>query len=187
MAPGAVAVSRANLLNAGLFQITWFACVLGGPSGSLLWGLAAVTGLIWFSARSRTLSADLALAGVAAVFGFGLDTLWIKLGVLDYNGAGFAPPWIVLLWIGVAFSVNHSLSLFQQRPLLGGLLAAACAPLSYLGGERLGGVLVPDPWLLVPVACVWFVVFAIGFRVAGPISRLTRQSAARRHVSEENS
>ena len=72
----------------------------------------------------------------AASIGFCLDTLWIRVGVLDYAGASVAPVWIVLLWVGVGLSVNHSLAPFGARPWVGGLLAGLTAPVSYLGGER---------------------------------------------------
>ncbi|MEZ5558599.1 MAG: DUF2878 domain-containing protein [Pseudomonadales bacterium] len=175
-------MSRANLINAALFQTTWFACVLGGAAGSSLWGAAALLGLLTFSARSPHLRADLRLAAAAAVIGFALDTLWIHLGVLDYHGIAFAPAWIVLLWVAVGLTLNHSLSLFAGRPWLGGVLAGACAPLSYLGGERLGAVAVPDPWLLALVAAAWFFTFALAFALAGDGAiALRRQPYERAH------
>jgi len=178
-------MSRATLLNAGLFQITWFACVLGGPANGFLWGAAAVAGMLWFSARTDVLAVDVGLAAVAAAVGFVLDSLWIHLGILDYRGAALAPMWIVLLWVGVGLSMNHSLALFQARPLLGGVLAGACAPLSYLGGERLGGVVVPDPWMLIAVSATWFVLFALAFHGVGLLNRRAQPSAPFRQLHEE--
>jgi hypothetical protein len=159
-------IGSANLVNAILFQTAWFACVLGGAAGSSVWGAAAVTGLAAFAALGDRLRSDLAFALGGAVLGFGLDTLWIRTGVLDYAGHAFAPGWIVLLWAAVGLTLNHSLAMFRARPWLGGSLAAASAPLSYLGGERLGAVLVPEPWLLAWVAVVWFAVFGAAFTVA---------------------
>lgn len=152
-----------NLLNAVLFQGAWFACVLGGAVGSSVWGAAAVLVLGAFTALRDHWRTDLALALIAAAVGFGLDTLWIRAGVLDYGGVAFAPAWIVLLWLGVGLTLNHSLSLFASRPWLGGLLAGLGAPLSYLGGERLGAVVVVDPWLLPLISLTWFLVFTAAF------------------------
>jgi hypothetical protein len=109
---------------------------------------------------------DLVLASVAAVVGFLLETVWIRAGVLDYAGAVVAPAWIVLLWVGVGLTVNHSLAFLQRRPWLGGAMAGATAPLSYLAGERFGAVVVPDPWLLAAVSAAWFLLFALGFALA---------------------
>ena len=160
-------MNRSNLINAGLFQVAWFACVLGGAAGNSWWGGAALLALLAFSGAKPFLKSDLLFATVGGLFGLALDTLWIKSGVLDYHGVSVAPIWIVMLWVGVSLTLNHSLSLFAARPLLGGVLAGACAPLSYLGGERLGAVLVPDPWMLGYVCAAWFVVFTLAFAVAG--------------------
>ena len=155
-----------NAGNALLFQGAWFACVLGGARDTSLWG-ALVLALLAGSVLLREHAGrDLTLAACAAAAGFLLDTLWIHAGVLDYHGARLAPPWIVMLWVGVALTVNHSLSLFHARPLLGGALAGAAAPLSYLAGERLGAVVVPEPWMLGFVSASWALLFAPTFAFA---------------------
>lgn len=152
-------MNRANLVNAALFQVAWFACVLGGAAGTSLWGSLTVVALILFSASLRMLRHDLPFVVAGLVAGFALDTAWIQLGILDYAGAEVAPLWIVLLWCGLGLTLNHSMQMFAARPLLGGLLAGATAPISYLGGERLGAVAVPDPWAMVWVGLVWAAVF----------------------------
>ena len=174
-------MSRANLVNAGLFQLTWFACVLGGAAGSSVWGAVALASLLAFSGARPFLRSDLTLAAVLGLVGLGLDTLWIRTGVLDY-GSAIAPAWIIMLWMGVGLTLNHSLSLFANRPWLGGLMAGAAAPLSYLGGERLGGVAVPDPWLLGVVAAAWFALFTLAFAlVGGRLHYRRRQAYERAH------
>jgi hypothetical protein len=161
-----VPLDRANLANAALFQVAWFACVLGGAQDTGLWGAVALAALFGFSWWRGTHGFDLTLAGVAATIGFLVDTLWIRTGILDYAGAAFAPPWIVMLWAGVGLTINHSLSLFQARPWLGGMLAGATAPLSYLAGERFGAVSIADPWLLPIVSLVWMLLFVLAFALA---------------------
>jgi hypothetical protein len=162
-------MNRANLVNALLFQAAWFGCVLGGSIGSIRWGAMALAGMVAFAAMRDRLRSDLGWALAAAGVGFCLDTLWIRIGVLDYSGAGVAPVWIVLLWASVGLSVNHSLAPFVARPWIGGTLAGLSAPVSYLGGERLGAVVVSDPVQLALVAAVWCAVFTVGFASARAI------------------
>ena len=152
-------MSRATLINAVLFQVVWFACVLGGAAGTSLWGALTVLALVAFSAWVGMLRHDLPFVCAGLFAGFALDTGWIQLGILDYGGAQVAPAWIVLLWCGLGLTLNHSMQMFTARPLLGGVLAGATAPLSYLGGERLGAVSVPDPVAMAWVGLVWAVVF----------------------------
>jgi hypothetical protein len=169
-----------NLLNAALFQVAWFACVLGGARDVSSWGLVSVLALLVYALLAPTRRSDLTMGAVAAAVGFLVDTLWIRTGILDYHGAAVAPSWIVLLWVGVGLTINHSLSLFQPRPWLGGLLAGACAPVSYLAGERLGAVSIPDPWLLPIVSLVWAILFVVAFTLAGGAGRSTTVVPVRR-------
>jgi hypothetical protein len=157
------------LLNAGLFQITWFAAVMGGTFAA-----AGACALLAGHALTRgRAGADLTIAAVLGAVGFGLDTLWIQTGVLDYHGSLLAPPWIVALWAAVGLSVNHSLSFLLGRPWLAAIATAIACPFSYLGGSALGGVAVPAPSLLAIVALAWAALFAVVFGLLAPF--LNRQ------------
>lgn len=145
------------LVNAGLFQVAWFAAVIGGTVA----GLAAVGVLAWHAASRGNLKADLTLGALLAALGLGLDTLWIYLGVLDYHGAVIAPLWIVALWAALGVSLNHSLEFLARRPWLGALVTACAAPLSYSAGAALGGVVVPNTAALAVVAVAWFALFGV--------------------------
>jgi len=167
-----------NVVNAVLFQATWFACVLGAAA-QLLWpGLLALALLALSLARRPGLGIDLTLAGLAVAVGFVLDSLWIHFAVLDYQGAQWAPAWILALWAGVALTLRHSLSLFLPRPLIGGVLAGCCAPLSYLAGERFGAASVPDAWNLIWVALCWAVLFTLSFALVARLRPADGEGAA---------
>jgi hypothetical protein len=161
-------LNRRNLQNAALFQMAWIGCVLGGAHDTSVWGAAAVLALMGLALMGPARRRDLGFATGAAAAGFLLDTLWIRTGILDYAGAAIAPLWIVLLWSGVGFTINHSLGFFRSRPWLGGAMAAVSAPLSYLAGERLGAVLIQD-WSLLPlISLSWMLLFAAAFSLPPP-------------------
>jgi hypothetical protein len=164
--PEAGSAGRDNLANALLFQLTWFACVLGGAAGEPLWAAPWLALLAVQAFRGRSLRCDAVLVVLGVACGLVMDTAWIMLGVLDYAGAAIAPVWIVMLWAGVALTVNRSLSLFHRAPWLGGLLAGLCAPLSYVAGEKLGAVQISHGEGLIAIAVVWFFVFAGAFTFA---------------------
>lgn len=159
-------MSRDNLFNALLFQLNWFACVLGGVHGQLIWPLLTLSLMFAQVARGRFLRSDVVLALGAALVGLILDTVWIRLGILDY-GSELAPVWIVMMWMGAALTLNHSLAWLQAQPMLGGILAAMVAPLCYLSGESLGAVSVDNAGLPV-VALSWLVVFTLALRLSSP-------------------
>jgi hypothetical protein len=157
---------RLTVANAIVFQATWWACVFGGGVlSSALYGSAGIAALFGMSAYARKLVPDAVLVVVLVVVGAAMDSVWIEANVLDY-GTQTVPYWIVMLWVGVALTVNHSLKFFHQRPILGALMAGISAPLCYLGGERVGAVVVPDSLQLAWVALAWFVLFYVVFVIS---------------------
>ena len=76
-----------NLLNAVLFQLAWFGCVMGGAAGNLTWGVAGLAGLIAFSASRQTLRTDLHLVMALALLGWLLDSFWSFAGILKFSSA----------------------------------------------------------------------------------------------------
>jgi len=157
-----------NLVHIAFFQLTWFASVMGAARGTTLWGLVGIGLLLMFSVFRNTLRSDLLFVCVLLPIGWMLDSLWAYTGILDY-GTEFAPLWILLLWAAVGLSLNHSMSLFVERPRLGAFLAGGAAPFSYLGGERLGAAVIPDPYALAVIALAWGCVFYGVFHVANRV------------------
>lgn len=148
--------------NATLFQATWFGCVLGGAAGEAAWGVLGLAALLAFTA-TRCTASDGYLALTLGIAGFGLDSLWIGLGVLDYGPHLLAPVWIVTLWLGLALTVNHSLGWLRGRGLIASALAALAAPFTYLAGERLGAVQVLWPPGLMVISAAWALLFWMAF------------------------
>jgi hypothetical protein len=151
------------VVNAALLQLTWFAAVIGGTLAA-----ACACALLAAHVLSRGGRRDLTLAAIVGAVGLGLDTLWIYSGILDYHGALLAPPWIVLLWLAVGLSLNYSLSMCVGRPWLGGALAAAACPLSYLSASALGALVIPATSSLTIIALGWAVLFGGLFGVVAP-------------------
>jgi hypothetical protein len=149
------------LLNAGLFQLGWFSCVLGGAWVALLVTpliLAAHLGWVVPQARRarelRWLGGFLALGmvvdgGLTLAGGYSLPatapdwTHWLPL-----------PVWMWCLWPLFASTVHHALHWLWQRPWLAAIGGATSAPLSYYGGAQLADVTLAD-WLLPAQALIW--------------------------------
>jgi len=130
-----------NLINAGLFQLGWFACVLGGNSlWLLLAGGALLAHLLWIS---RSL-AQVRLIAVVCVLGSTVDGLLLNAGVFAFKQPGVLIPfWLVLLWALLAITLNHCLA-WTAKPLWRAILLGAIGgPLSYYAGQRLGAVQFP--------------------------------------------
>ena len=146
--------------NLVFFQLLWFSCVLGAGVYQLNWLAVLATlpliALTWFSPY-RTV--DVMLAITAVCLGMIIDNLWVGLGILSYPASSFAPFWIGLLWFGLGLTVNHSMSWFRDRLLLGPIIVGIVAPVTYLSGERFGAVTVDNLWLTPAISITWCLVF----------------------------
>ena len=150
-----------RLINFLGFQACWFSCVLGAARGLPWLGpalVAAWAALHLASAKDRGRVAAL-LAG-SAVFGFAVDTLHLRLGVLVFRDAPEAllsRPWMVALWVAFATTLGSSLGWLSRRYHAAAVLGAASGPLSYLAGARLGAITMPGELLrpLLILAISW--------------------------------
>jgi hypothetical protein len=153
--------------NFVLFQLGWFACVLGAARGyareGSLVALAIVAAQVARAPRPRR---ELALVAAAVVFGAVFDSLLALSGWLRYDTGvlveGTAPYWIVALWALFATTLNVSLRALRTRPWLGVLLGLIGGPAAYYAGARLGALTLVQA---VPALAA----LAIGWAVATPL------------------
>ncbi len=147
--------------NVLLFQLGWFACVLGAARGWAREGIAVALAIVAaYVARAPRPRRELLLVAVAAATGALADSLLASAGWLRYEGAapfeGAAPYWIVALWALFAITLNVSMRSLRGRPALGALLGLVGGPLAYLGGEKLGAVALAQPLpALTALALAW--------------------------------
>jgi len=138
------------LLNFAAFQAGWFACVLGAARGMPWLGPLVVLVVVALHLRlSRRPLRELQLVLMAAALGLVIDSLLLSTGWLAYPSGlwlpGFAPYWIVAMWALFATTLNVSLGWLHGRTALAAALGAVGGPLSYLAGEKLGGIALVNP------------------------------------------
>lgn len=142
-------------LNAGVFQLGWLICVVGGNRSALVAGpvLLAVH-FVWISRSPREWCALLAIAAI----GIGVDSALHAGGIFRFVDTALGvPPWLAVLWLLFATTLAHGLRWLQGRLWLAAALGAVAGPLSYYAGTRLGaaafGVVLPVA--LIILAAVW--------------------------------
>jgi len=147
-----LATTKSSLLNALLYQLGWFACVLGAAAG---WGglgasLAislAIVHLLLAESPGKEWPLMLAATGIGIV----VESIHAGLGVLEIQGhaaGSIAPIWIVVLWVQFATTLHFCLGWLSQRYLLAFGLGLIGGPLAFLGGERLGAANFGEPRML---------------------------------------
>ncbi|MGK2926041.1 MAG: DUF2878 domain-containing protein, partial [Lysobacterales bacterium] len=159
-------------VNFVAFQLGWFACVLGAANGLPWAGPLVVLAVVTLHlARARRPLPELRLIGLAMALGLLVDSLLLATGWLSYPSglwlpgpwqSNLAPYWIVAMWALFATTLNLSMGWLRGRPLLAALMGAVGGPLSYLAGEKLGGI-----ELTAPVAALSALAFA--WAVAMPL------------------
>lgn len=142
-------------------QAGWFICVLSATRDVASVGIAFVAillGLHLQQARQPRKELWLVLQVVAAAAPW--ETLLIRAGLIAYpHGtlwAGFAPPWLLALWVLFAIQVNILFRWLRGRWLLAMTLGAVAGPLSFRAGAALGAAQIPDvPVTLAVLAAGW--------------------------------
>ena len=155
-----------RLLNAALFQLGWFACVLGGDFIAVV-----VTATILFAHGQLFVLARrewLLIVGVAFL-GMSLDSLWVFTGVLDFPQTQFLIPiWLICLWMVFSTSLCHSFQWLQRRLVLASLLGAIAGPSSYLAGAAMADIVIAEPRLIsiVLMSLAWSLLFPLMLLIA---------------------
>ena len=153
----------AKFWNFVLFQLGWFACVLGAANKEVLWAVLGTLTYVAFHAwRSPSPRAEISLLVKALALGVLADSLIMHLGYIDFRDSWpspyLSPLWMWALWLLVATTINGSLSWLRGRPILAAFLGAICGPMSYEAGIELGaGAWGPgNHWIgFILVALVW--------------------------------
>jgi len=143
-------MNRTLAINFLLFQLGWFACVLGGAYDQVIIGCLVAMSVIAFHLYQATIpKREFGVLAIALIIGFIYESLMVSLALAQYeHGQSFssiAPLWIILMWPLFATTLNLSMRWLKNlAPLLTALLGAIFAPLAYLAGERLGAVAYND-------------------------------------------
>jgi Protein of unknown function (DUF2878) len=148
-------------VNFVLFQIGWFACVLGAAHDRPWIGVLSVALIAaWHLARARFPAREAILLTLAAACGVVFDSTLSQLGIAHFTSgvvvAGLAPLWMIALWILFATTLNVSLRWLHSRLAMAAALGFVGGALAYYSGVRLGAMtLTPPGTALAIVALGW--------------------------------
>ena len=160
--------------NFTLFQLAWFAAVIGGATGWPIFGsipaIVVVAIDLWFY-RTQLKREALLVVGIT-LLGVIVETVFITLGALHYSGtssnAVLPPIWIIALWSSFGTLPHTSLGWLSGRVWLQLLLGAVLGPMSYFGGVKIGAAILNEPLMssLVIVGIGWGLAMPLIFYMA---------------------
>ena len=149
-------LANKKLINAALFQLGWFACVLGGDVIAFVVTVAILCIHELFIVNKRY---EWSLIAIIAVTGFIIDNALSLFGVFSFQSPSllYIPLWLMCLWVLFATTLSHSLAWLKDRLWLAALLGGVSGPMSYLAGSKLADVALSSPPLfsLVTISLCW--------------------------------
>ena len=160
---------KKNLLNALIFQIGWFLCVLGGNVAALIYTpLALLFHHQFILTRPQQWYALLAIASGGCL----LDISLVQTGIISFENADIAgiPIWLMCLWLLFATTFQYCLGWLRRYLWLAFLLAAVFGPMTYWLGANLADAIIAAPLFtsLAIMATGWALLFPTGIYFANP-------------------
>lgn len=159
------------IVNVVLFQIGWFACVLGASYGLPWIGALALVAIVgWHLLRAAQPKKELALIAAAALLGAMLDTLLVQAGWVRFDTGvlieGTTAYWMAALWAIFATTLNVSLRSLRPHPWLSALLGAIGGPAAYYAGVRLGALEFTETGAALAAIAIGWAVLSTGLLAA---------------------
>ena len=139
-----------QLANYALYQIGWFACVLGAASYRPWAGFLIAMILVGVHlALSVERALEVRLLVLATAVGAVVETTQIAAGTYRFTSGtvtdALPPPWLLAMWAQFATTFRFSLHRVVTRLPLAVLFGAAGGPIAFLAGERFGAVTLLPP------------------------------------------
>ncbi len=164
--------TKLKVINFVLFQITWFACVIGAAKGLPWLGAALVlAAATWHISIAQNKSAEIRLLLIAIVIGGLFDQLMLSTGLITYQSHGWSnalvPAWILGLWLGFTTTLNVCLRWMRGKWLVAILFGLIGGPLAYIGAVKLGAVSLNQmPQTYVALAIGWAVLTPLLLKIS---------------------
>ena len=143
-------MSKNVIINFILFQLAWFACVLGAANNMPWLGVFVTIGIVaWHLHQAKPAKPEIILLLIALAIGALFDQLMHSTRLLTYQAHGWGdnlvPVWILALWAGFVTALNVSLRWMKMiqshaKWLVMVLFGALGGPLAYMGAAKLGAV-----------------------------------------------
>ena len=168
------------IANVVLYQIGWFACVLGAAYGLPWIGVLTAAVIIgWHLSRAAQPKQELALIAAAVLLGALFDTFLVQAGWIRFDSGvlieGTTAYWMIALWAIFATTLNVSLRSLRPHPWLSALLGAGGGPLAYYAGVRLGALeFATTGSALTAIAVGWAILSTVLFGAAGRLDGYAR-------------
>lgn len=157
--------------NFVLFQLSWFACVIGASKG-MPWLGIAVTVLVmaWHIAQAPQKKPEILLMLICLILGALFDQAIVTFNLISYMHHGWSnalvPVWILGLWLAFSTILNVGLRWMHGRYIVAVLFGAIGGPLAYMGAEKLGAVILHGNSSYIVLSIGWAIITPVLLSIA---------------------
>jgi len=167
------------LLNFALFQVSWFACVVGAANSQPWLGvIVTIMVLAWHLYQTNQAHRELKVLLSTMLIGALLDQSLLSLHLIDYQHHGWhtsiVPVWILALWLAFATTLNTSLAWMHKRYWISFIFGMLGGPLAYMAAEKLGAVTITSQLAYVALAVGWAMITPLLLLIAHHINSVER-------------
>lgn len=150
-------------INFVLFQIAWFACVVGAAKGMPLAGvIITLIVMAWHFSQVKQVKPEALLMLSALIIGGAFDQAMLSFQLVNYMHHGWSvslvPVWILALWLAFTTALNVSLRWMRGNVLIAVIFGAVGGPLAYLGASKLGAVTLAGTTSYVALSIGWAII-----------------------------
>jgi len=146
------------IANALAYQAVWFLAILWSNRGA---GIGCVI-ILTLLATSRSRGNDLKMIVFLMFLGLLVDGTLQQVGFFAFTSPGFPIPfWLLVIWIGLAMTIHHSLAWFKDKLLPAAFFGGLGGPAAYWAGTRMGAASFgwSLPISLFALAVIWSLLF----------------------------
>lgn len=146
------------IVNALAYQAIWFSAILWATPGAIA-GCLIIALLFSISGRKGD---DLRMTAFLIFLGMLLDGSLQQVGFFTFTNTGWPIPfWLLIIWIGLAMTIHHSLAWLKERLLLAAIFGGIGGPAAYWAGTRMGAASfnLPLSSSLLVLAALWALIF----------------------------
>lgn len=146
------------IANALAYQAVWFSAILWSNTGAVF-GCIIILILL---ATSESRGNDLKMIGLLMFIGLLVDGTLMQVGFFTFTSPGLPIPfWLLVIWIGLAMTIHHSLAWLKDKLLLAALFGGLGGPAAYWAGTRMGAA--SFNWSLTTSLCVLAIIWSLIF------------------------
>lgn len=181
----AVIMNIRLISNFVLFQLSWFACVIGA-SKAMPWVGVAITAVVvaWHIMQAPQKKPEIILTLICLLIGAVFDQAIVSSELITYMHHGWStalvPAWILAMWLAFSTLLNVGLRWMRGLYIVAILFGAIGGPLAYMGAEKLGAVILHGNNSYIVLSLGWAIITPLLLAIAARFDGFAQVKEAKR-------